>query len=56
MFHDILKRKNVFLGYKTKMGVFPKGLVYGFGQKLAIFQHFSSGKIVQEHMIRDILE
>ena len=38
------------------MGVFPKGLLHGFGQKLAIFHHFSLGKIGQEHVIREILE
>ena len=46
LFHDILKRKNAFLGYKTrslksrKMGVFPKGLVHGFGLKVSIFLSF----------------
>ena len=46
VFHDILKKKNAFLGYKTrslksrKMGVFPKGLVHGFGLKVSIFPSF----------------
>ena len=46
VFHDILKRKNAFLGYKTKslksrkMGVFPKVLVHGFGLKISIFPSF----------------
>ena len=41
--HDVRERKNAFLGYENKMfksrklGVFPKGLVHGFGQKLVIF-------------------
>ena len=55
VFYDILKRKNAFLGYKTrslkslKIDIFPKGLTYGFGSKMAIFQNvffrqYSSGK------------
>ena len=43
VFYDILKRKNAFLGYKTrslkslKIDIFPKGLTHGFGSKMAIF-------------------
>ena len=43
MFYDILEGKNAFLNYKNKrvkireIYIFPKGLVHGFGQKLAIF-------------------
>ena len=44
VFYDILERKNAFLGYKktriSKSGIidiFKKGLVQGFGSKLAIF-------------------
>ena len=39
-------KKTAFLDYKIKKlksrktGMFPKGLVHGFGQKLAIFQSF----------------
>ena len=46
MFHDILERKINFLGYKKKdlksrkINIFPKGLVHGFGPKLAIFPKF----------------
>ena len=46
MFHDILERKNAFLGYETrclknrKMGVFRKGLVHGFRLKVSIFPSF----------------
>ena len=46
VFLDILERKNAFLGYKNKrsksgkIAIFPKGLVHGFGQKLAIFPSF----------------
>ena len=46
MFYDIVERKNAFLGHKKKkfknwkMSIFPKGLVHGFGQKLAIFPNF----------------
>ena len=45
--YDILERKNAFLGYKKKspksrkIDIFPKGLTYGFGPKMVIFQtHF----------------
>ena len=43
VFYYILERKNAFLGYKNKKlkklknWHFPKGLVHGFGPKLAIF-------------------
>ena len=43
---DILERKNAFLDYKNKkqkyrkIGLFPKGLVYGFGQKWDLFPPF----------------
>ena len=46
VFYDILERKNVVLRYKNKKVkkwnnyYFPKGLVYGFGQKLTIFPFF----------------
>ena len=41
-FHDILERKNAFLGYKTrrsksrKIDIFPKELTHGFGLKMVI--------------------
>ena len=43
VFYDILKRKNGFLGTKTrnaksrKIDIFPKGLTHGFGPKMGIF-------------------
>ena len=46
VFYDILDDRNAFLDYKNKklksrkIGVFPKGLVHGFGQKLVIFLDF----------------
>ena len=46
VFYDILQRKNAFLGYKntklkkSKNWDFSKGLVHGFGKKLAIFPSF----------------
>ena len=46
VFDDILKRKKAFLDYKkqnvkkSKIRIFPKGLVHGFGQKIEIFPSF----------------
>ena len=46
MFDDILERKQAFLDYKkqkvkkVKIGIFPKGLVHGFGQKFKNFPVF----------------
>ena len=46
VFYDILYRKNAFLDYKNikikrqKIGIFPKGLVHDFFQKLAMFSSF----------------
>ena len=43
VFHDILERKNAFLGYKNKkfkqsnINIFPKGLTHGVGPKMANF-------------------
>ena len=43
VFFDIVERKNTFLGNKnnkfrkSKIDIFPKGLVHGFSRKLAIF-------------------
>ena len=43
---DILERKNAFLDYKNKkqknrkIGLFPKGLLHGFGQKMGSFSTF----------------
>ena len=46
VFHVLLERKNVFLGYKNKKFKksknwhFPKGLNHGFGPKWPFFQSF----------------
>ena len=46
IFYDILKRKNAFLGYKTrssksqKIDIFPKELTHGFGPKITTFPTF----------------
>ena len=43
VFYNILERKNAFLASKkrssksSKIEIFPKGLIHGFGQKMAIF-------------------
>ena len=50
MFYDILKKKSPFKTIKTgssksrKIGIFPKGLVHDFGQKLVIFPDFFKKK------------
>ena len=48
VFYDIIERKNAFVHYKKKKKFkklrnldFLKGLVHGFGQKLAMFSFFS---------------
>ena len=41
--HDILERKNAFLGYKKKSSKSRKidmGLIHGFGPKISIFPTF----------------
>ena len=56
-FYDVLQRKTTLLSYKTtssysqKIEIFPKGLVHGFGPKLAIspcciFKQYRPGKCV----------
>ena len=46
VFYDILEQKDAFLCYKnkklekSKIDIFPKVLVHGFGPKLAIFSPF----------------
>ena len=46
VFYDILEQKKAFLSYKResskrrKIDIFPKGLSYGFGPKMAIFLTF----------------
>ena len=41
---------------KSKIGIFPKGLVHGFGQKFENFPFFIFGKIREENVFDDILE
>ena len=46
VFHNILVRKNAFLGFKntkfnqSKIDIFLKRLTHGFGPKMAIFPTF----------------
>ena len=45
VFYDILERKDAFLGYKNKKfkkskKFFSRGLIHGFGAKIAIFPTF----------------
>ena len=63
VFYDILERKKAFLVYKNKSlkksknWHFSKGLVQGFGPKLAIFPvRFFLSNIPQENVFCDILE
>ena len=63
VFYDILEQKNAFLGYEKtspksrKMEIFPKGLIHGFGPKMAIFSSFFFlGNIQQENVFYDILK
>ena len=56
------KTKNAFLSYKKRKGsksrkidIFQKGLLHGFGPKMAIFPTFSLGNIGQENVFYDIL-
>ena len=62
VFYNILQRRNVFIGFKTrssksrKIQIFPKGLTHGFGQKIAIFPSFFWGNIGKENVFYDILE
>ena len=55
--------KTPFYGIKTrslksrKIDIFPKGLIYAFGPKIAIFPIFYFlGKIAQENVFYDIVE
>ena len=60
MFRNILDRENAFLDYrkrsqkkktknkKQKIGIFQKGLVHGFGQKMGFFALFYFGQNRQE--------
>ena len=56
------KEKNAFLEYKTrssnswKIGIFPKGLINGFVQKLANLHLFILGKTGKENVFHDILQ
>ena len=62
MFYDILERKNASTDFikkssrSRKIGIFSKGLVHCFGQKLTIFPCFFLGKTGQGNSFYDILE
>ena len=63
VFYDILEQKNGFLGYKNKKfkksknwPFFLKGLIHGFGPKMAIFPTFFLGSICQENVFYNIVE
>ena len=59
MFDDIRERKKAFLDeFKKieKIGIFPKGLVQVFGQKIENFSSFFFNKIGQENVFDDIQE
>ena len=63
LFYDIVHPENAFVAYKKKISeswktdIFPKGLTYSFGPKLAIFPtFFFLGNIRQENVFYDILE
>ena len=61
-FDNILERKKLFKTIKNKrlkspkIGIFPKGLLHGFGKNLKIFHLFIIGKISQQNVFDDILE
>ena len=62
VFYDILERKTTFYAFKTrsprsrKIRIFPKGLIHGFGPKMAIFPTFFFSKKGQENVFYDILK
>ena len=63
VFYDILGRRNVCLGLKTrslkrrKIDIFPKGLTHGFWSKNGHFSNFFFlANIGQENVFYDILE
>ena len=63
VFDNILERKKLFYTIKNKrlkspnIGVFPKGLLHGFGQKFENFPSFLIiGKISRQNVFDDILE
>ena len=62
VFYDILERKNVFVGYKTKKFKksknwhFSKGVNPWFLSKNGHFSNFFLGNIGQENVFYDILE
>ena len=63
VFYDILEQKDACLRYKNKKfkksknDIFPKGLIHGFGPKMAFFPNFFfSGNIGEEKFFYNILE
>ena len=57
-----ITKKSLFLAIETrssksrKNDIFPKGLTYGFGPKMAFFHPFFLGTLSQENVFYDILE
>ena len=62
VFYDVLEWKNAFLGYKKKsskrgkIDIFPKGLIHGFGPKMATFQPFLFRQYSKEIVYYDIVQ
>ena len=62
VFNDILEQKTPVLAIKTrswksrKIEIFPKGLIHGFGPKMAIFPSVFLSNIGQANVFYDILE
>ena len=63
VFDVTLESQNTFLHYKKqkvkkveKSGVFPKGLIHGFGQNLKFFHVFIFGKINHQNVFDVTLE
>ena len=60
VFGNVLDRKLAFLDIKTwikknrKIGIFPEGLVHGFGQNYEISLFFFLGKIRQEKVFGNV--
>ena len=62
MFGKSLHRKLAFLDYKTsilksrKIGIFPKGLVHGFGKIMNFFYLLFLGKISNKKVFGNVLD
>ena len=59
---DVLHSKQVFLNNEIcvskthKIGIFAKGLVHGFGQKVEVFHLLCLSKIDREKVFADVLD